>query len=202
MKTRIIAVAVLLLIMISCTKTPEQMLVGNWQGEEGTMEFFKDGSMIMTFMKAPAPGVNSVKGSWAAPEEGKIAITISVFGETNTKSGSFNFSDDDTLNLVDDNNGVVDSFTRIASSGDSGKAKASSSSSVVGLYGGKGCVYDRMELKEDGKIYVTAFGMEFPGTYEVDGDRVSFTDGQGQGIVFRKKGDALDGGIAGVCNRM
>jgi len=202
MKTRLIVVAVLLLTMISCSKTPEQLLVGNWQGGEGTFEFFKDGSLVMTFNEAPAPGVDSVNGSWAVPEEGKIELTISVFGEANTKSGSFNFSDNDTLNLVDDQNGKVDSFTRIASSGNSGKARASASGSVAGIYGGKGCIYDKMELKEDGKIYVTAFGMEFPGTYEVDGDRISFTDGQGQGIVFRRKGDALDGGIAGICNRL
>lgn len=201
MKTRMIAVAVLLLTMLSCTKTPEEMLIGNWQGKMGTMEFLQDGSAVVVVTDKASGRVATIKGSWAPVEEGKIKMDLAYMGESMSQVIAINFVDSDKLEITDEK-GEVDNMTRIASSGDSGKAKASSSGSVAGIYGGKGCIYDKMELKENGKIYVTAFGMEFPGVYEVDGDRISFTDGEGRGIVFKRKGDALDGGIAGICNRL
>jgi len=61
----------------------------------------------------------------------------------------------------------------------------------VGVYGGKGCVYQKLEFKQGGKLYISVAGMEFSAEYEVDGNKVLFSDRQGRGIVFTKEGNAL-----------
>lgn len=202
MKTRIFTVALLLLATVACSKTPDQMLVGNWQAEKGiNIEYFEDGGLAIRYPKEIAPGLDTLEGTWTVQGDETLTMTITAMGASETNTVTFRFPDGDTVEITDEK-GVVDSMTRIAASGETAKPRAVSSGSVVGVYGGKGCVYEKMELKDNGKIYVTAFGTEFPGAYEVDGDRVLFTDAQGQGIVFKRKGDALDGGIAGVCTRI
>ena len=74
---------------------------------------------------------------------------------------------------------------------DSVSPEASAYTSVVGVYGGKGCVYQKLEFKQGGKLYISVAGMEFSAEYEVDGNKVLFSDRQGRGIVFTKEGNAL-----------
>ena len=179
------------------------MIVGNWQAPEGggSMELFPDGGATMRYAKEVAPGINSISGNWTILEDGRLKIEFSFMGESMTQTGTINFPDQDKLDITNEE-GVVDHFTRIASSNDSVSPKASASTSVVGVYGGKDCVYQKLEFKEGGRVYVSVAGMEFPAEYEVDGSRILFTDGQGRGIVFTKEGDALYGGLAGICTRL
>ena len=74
---------------------------------------------------------------------------------------------------------------------------------ISGEYGGDGCLYDKIEFKGDDTVYVTAFGVEQPGTYRVDGDRVIITAASGDALVFTKKGRDLEASALGetmVCS--
>lgn len=193
----------LLSLIVSCTQTPQEMIVGNWQAPDGdgSMEIFKDGGVIMRFPKEIAPGVGSVSGSWTILEDGRLKIDFSFMGESTSQLGSINFSDKDNLEITNEK-GETDHFTRMASSDESVSPNSPESKNIAGVYGGKSCIYQRLEFKEGGKLYITVAGMEFPADYEVDGDRVSFSDGQGRGIVFTRQGNALHGGLAGICNKL
>ena len=155
----------------------------------------------MRFPEEAAPGINSMSGNWTILEDGSLKADFSIMGNSTTQTGTINFPDKDKLDVTN-KNGVVDHFTRIASPGDSVSPKAAVSTSVVGVYGGKGCVYKKLEFTESGKLYISVAGMEFPAEYEVDGNKVLFSDGQGRGIVFTKEGDILYGGLAGICTRL
>ena len=202
MKTKFLAVGILLIMMISCTKTPQEMIVGNWQAPDGngSMELFADGGAIMRTGEEVAPGIDSMSGNWTILEDGKLKVVFSLMGQSVTQIGTINFPDEDKLDITGEK-GVVDQFTRLASSDDSASPKSSASTSVVGVYGGKGCIYKKLDFKEGGKLYVSVAGMEFQGEYEVDGNKVLFSDGQGRGIVFTKEGNILHGGSAGICIR-
>lgn len=79
------------------------------------------------------------------------------------------------------------------------------SSGISGEYGGENCIYEKLTFKGDGAVYVTFMGMEMPAQYSVDGDRVSVTTQNGQGLVFTKNGDTLEAGIMGEkmeCKRL
>ncbi len=195
----------IVLLTASCTKTPEELIVGNWQGPEGTgsIEFYQDGGVTVRIPeeKAPVPGIDSISGNWTILEDGKLKMDLSLMGESTTQIGTINFPDQNKLDITNEK-GVVDPFTRIASPSDSISPKASASTSVVGVYGGKSCVYQKLEFKEGGKLYISVAGMEIPAEYEVDGNKVLFSDGQGRGIVFTKEGNALFGGIAGICTKL
>lgn len=67
---------------------------------------------------------------------------------------------------------------------------------ISGEYGGEECIYDKMDFRGDGSVYITVFGTEQKGEYTVDGDKVTVGAG-GQGLVFNKKGNALVATIGG-----
>jgi hypothetical protein len=66
-------------------------------------------------------------------------------------------------------------------------------SGISGDFGGKECMYQKMSFKRDGTVYISVMGIEQPGQYKLDGDRVVIT-ADGKGIVFTKKGDVLEAG--------
>ena len=67
---------------------------------------------------------------------------------------------------------------------------------ISGEYGGEDCIYDKLDFRGDGSVYITVFGTEQKGEYTVDGDKVTVGAG-GQGLVFTKKGGALVATIGG-----
>lgn len=72
-----------------------------------------------------------------------------------------------------------------------------------GEYGGDQCLYDKLVFNGDDTVYVTIFGVEQPGTYRVDDDRVIVTAASGDALVFRKNGDNLEASALGetmVCS--
>jgi hypothetical protein len=72
-----------------------------------------------------------------------------------------------------------------------------------GEYGGEQCLYDKLVFESDDTVYVTFFGVEQPGTYRVDGDRVIITAASGDALVFKKNGRDLEAGALGetmVCS--
>lgn len=68
---------------------------------------------------------------------------------------------------------------------------------VSGEYGGEECLYDKLSFESDEKVYITFFGVEQPGTYRIDGDRVIVTATTGDAIVFTKDGRDLTAGVLG-----
>ena len=75
---------------------------------------------------------------------------------------------------------------------------------LSGEYGGEGCIYDKMDFRSDGGVYITVFGMEQRAEYTVDGDKVTIAEG-GRSLVFTKTDDALEAGIGGdtmVCSKL
>ena len=70
-------------------------------------------------------------------------------------------------------------------------------SGISGDYGGDNCIYEKLSFKDDGVAYVTFMGTEAPAQYKIDGDKVSVTAANGQGIVFTKNGDALEASLMG-----
>lgn len=74
---------------------------------------------------------------------------------------------------------------------------------VSGDYGGEECLYEKLAFESDDKVYVTFFGMETPGTYKIDGDRVILTTQNGQAVVFTQKDGNLEASLLGdtmVCS--
>lgn len=74
---------------------------------------------------------------------------------------------------------------------------------LSGEYGGDECLYDKLVFESDDTVYVTFFGVEQPGTYRVDGDRVIVTAASGDALVFKKNGRNLEAGALGetmVCS--
>jgi len=70
-------------------------------------------------------------------------------------------------------------------------------SGLSGEYGGDQCLYDKLVFESDDRVYVTFFGVEQPGTYRVDGDRVIVTAASGDALVFKKEGRNLEAGAFG-----
>lgn len=80
---------------------------------------------------------------------------------------------------------------------------AACGSGLSGEYGGEQCLYDKLAFEGDDRVYVTFFGMEQPGTYRVDGDRVIVTAASGEALVFTRNGGNLEAGALGetmVCS--
>ena len=74
---------------------------------------------------------------------------------------------------------------------------------LSGEYGGEQCLYDKLEFSSGDTVYVSIFGVEQPGTYRVDGDRVIITASTGDALVFTKKGRNLEASALGetiVCS--
>jgi hypothetical protein len=74
----------------------------------------------------------------------------------------------------------------------SGLLSAACGGGISGDYGGNECLYDKLEFEGGDKVYITMFGMQQPGTYRVDGDRVIVTASNGDALVFTKKGRNLE----------
>ena len=64
-----------------------------------------------------------------------------------------------------------------------------------GEYGGDNCMYNKITFKKDGTATFSLFGMEMPGKYTKNGDKVSITSADGRGLTFTVKGNVLDAGI-------
>jgi hypothetical protein len=80
---------------------------------------------------------------------------------------------------------------------------ASCGGGLSGEYGGDDCLYDKLVFESDDTVYVTFFGVEQPGTYRVDGDRVIVTAARGDALVLKKNGRNLEAGALGetmVCS--
>lgn len=69
-------------------------------------------------------------------------------------------------------------------------------SGISGEYGGDECLYDKLAFAGDSVVYMTVFGTDQAGRYEVDGDRVVVTMG-GQSVVFTKNGRNLEANLLG-----
>lgn len=78
---------------------------------------------------------------------------------------------------------------------------ACGSGGISGEYGGDECVYDMLDFRSDGTVYITFMGMEQSGEYKVDGDEVSLGAPGGASIVFTRNGDVLEAGIMGETMR-
>jgi hypothetical protein len=82
---------------------------------------------------------------------------------------------------------------------------AACGSGLSGEYGGDQCLYEKLEFKGDDTVYITFFGVEQPGTYRVDGDRVIITASSGDALVFTKNGRNLEASVLGdtmICGRI
>jgi hypothetical protein len=76
-------------------------------------------------------------------------------------------------------------------------------SGLSGEYGGDQCLYDKLSFEGDDTVYISIFGVEQPGTYRVDGERVIITASTGDALVFTKKGRNLEASALGetmVCS--
>ena len=62
---------------------------------------------------------------------------------------------------------------------------------VLGDYGGEKCTYDNISLRGDGVVMVTMMGMEIPGQYRQDGDKVILVAPNGTQSAFTVKGSDL-----------
>ena len=68
---------------------------------------------------------------------------------------------------------------------------------LSGEYGGEQCLYDKLVFDGDDTVYISFFGVEQPGTYRIDGERVIVTASSGEALVFKKNGRNLEAGALG-----
>lgn len=73
-------------------------------------------------------------------------------------------------------------------------------------YGGDDCLYDKLEFRSGGKVFISIsmMGNEIvnAGTYELDGDRVIVSDGARSAVMTRKDDGSLEAGMLGTCVRI
>ncbi|MFV1985406.1 MAG: hypothetical protein ACC657_17795 [Thiohalomonadales bacterium] len=176
-----------ILLTTSCTQKPQEQILGEWEDPKNIVyEFFENGKLTIT-----RSGYGSAASSWAMSKDGKVIIT---YPDERKFSVTPKFLENGTLEL--DFEGKVLSLTRLDSTReDSGSTK------LIGKFGGKGCIYDALDFRSGGKVYIIAFGSEIPGTYELDGNKVIVMS-NGESAVFTRSGDVLDAGIAGKCSRL
>lgn len=179
-----------LLLLASCTKTPQEQIVGTWYNSvDGiTMEFSKNGEAEMR----GAGGSQPLK--WSIQEEGKIILSNPA-NASESSEAPYKLIDEDTLELSFGSDGK-----KVLKRQNNSNDQKESTETIAGIYGGSNCVYQHMEFKKGGNLYITMGGIQIPASYVVDEDRVSVTV-NGEGIVFVKRGNTLDGGIAGICKK-
>ena len=177
----------IILFTTSCTQKPQEQILGEWQDAENMVwEFSEDGNLIFT-----RSGYGSKSASWAMSQDGKVVIT---YPDEREYAVTPKFLENGTLEL--DFEGEALSLTRL-----DGAREDSGSTELIGKFGGKGCIYDALDFRSGGKVYINALGSEIPGTYELDGDKV-IVMANGEGAVFTRSGDVLDAGRAGKCSRL
>jgi hypothetical protein len=69
-------------------------------------------------------------------------------------------------------------------------------SGIAGDYGGDECLYDKLTFTGDGLVYMTVFGTDQAGRYEIDGDRIVVTAGA-QSAVFTQNGRNIEANLLG-----
>lgn len=62
---------------------------------------------------------------------------------------------------------------------------------ALGDYGGPNCIYDNLSLRGDGVAVVTMMGMQIPGQYRQDGDKVILVAPDGTQSAYTVKGADL-----------
>ena len=78
------------LFAASCSKSPEQLLVGKWKSEAKTLEFYKDGTLLLGQTRG------NVNGTWSIPEAGTLRMTLKPNGEAEfTETADFTVTADE-----------------------------------------------------------------------------------------------------------
>lgn len=182
------------LIIISCTQNPEESILGKWElnresnGARIFYEFKENNNLIVSMPP------ETLTASWYLKDDG-IFIPSSGKGDKDITL-PYRFTGKNSLEITD-TDGQIMKFTKMDLSSES-----TDSNGVVGEYACQSPVYSSIYLSESGKAYIRMSGMEIPGTYEVDGNKVllSYRD---KGIVFTNNNGILDGGsIAGICSKV
>jgi len=172
------AAVLALSLVASCSKSPQEKIVGKWKSNDGvTLQFNEDGTMTLSNAEG--------KGNWHIPEAGKLTITDPNGDSPSTTTVAYKFPEEDIILLGET------TLTRINES-----SPIASSNSIVGVYGGPNCPFPfkDMELTENGNLYITIMNFQTPYSYEVDGNRV-LVNMDGTRIIFTRNGNSL--GIGG-----
>ncbi len=208
-KSYFLTLFVIPLLLVACSSGEEVVtnpLLGKWelisvQNKQGEIESAKEGEhYYMTFFPDKITmGDNSAAVIDYAVED--KSVTVTVVG-INKKKGEqkvmrIQLLEGDQIKWEPDDNAGMSLILRRVNDAE----KDSSVTGIIGQFGGKKCAYDVLDFRSGGKIYIKVLGSELPGTYEVDGDKISIM-ANGEGIVFTRSGDVLDGGIAGKCSRL
>ena len=172
------AAVLALSLVASCSKSPQEKIAGKWKSNDGeTIQFNEDGTMTISGDRR-----NDSYYNWHIPEEGKMILTAAN-GDDGTVA--YKSPAEDIIVLTIGSKEIT--LTRINES-----SSITSSSSIVGVYGGPNCPFPfkDMELTENGKLYTTFAGLQTPYSYEVDGNRVViYMDGEG--LVVTRNGNSL-----------
>ena len=92
---RNLLLSLLIVLFAAACGSPQSKIVGKWADKEtpsntiNTMEFFKDGTFMMTEGKKEPrvmfePNAQDFSGKWIALDDGRIKADLEVFGSTTT----------------------------------------------------------------------------------------------------------------------
>ena len=114
MFTRVLYALLIALLMASCTQKPQEQILGKWKDDDGVItEFFEDGSMTMTNPNNKILGSATVTGNWIFLEDGRLKLSFSIMGMTNTTTGAVSFTGENTFEIKGE--GKSSKMTRISS---------------------------------------------------------------------------------------
>ena len=90
LKSPVAAIFILVALVFSaCSKKPEEQILGKWQSERKSLEFFKDGSLVFN------QGRENMMGTWVLPEPGTIRMNFKSQEGEFTEIADFTISGDE-----------------------------------------------------------------------------------------------------------
>ncbi len=113
MKLSHLAIILISALLLACGGSPKDKLMGKWKADrDGNtfLEFFPDGTMTQQDTAKVLNGSDTVSGTWMILEDGRLKITLSGMGMSNTFAAKISFPSKDTL--VFDMNGDTGNYTR------------------------------------------------------------------------------------------
>ena len=121
MKTKTLAVVILLSMVVACSQTPQELLLGKWLSKDGTMEFLKDGSMYFKDDGVPS-GIDSVRANWSMLSDNSIEMEFSGNGQTKKYISTISFPEKGKLDMTNEDGDILH-LTRISESNKSDDKK-------------------------------------------------------------------------------
>jgi hypothetical protein len=100
--TQYILLTALGALLVACGDGPKDKIIGKWQSDYSAnsfLDFFPDGTVTMqdTDKFNPITKTDTVSGTWMILEDGRLKMTFTVMGMSNTRAVKLTFPSKDKM---------------------------------------------------------------------------------------------------------